>query len=407
VSATVNVEVRDGDAILGVRPRAAYAPSTVEECAEVMASTARDKLRIGFVGGGTALELGAPPRALDTVVRTERLAQIVEHVPADMVVVVEAGVTLAALQAALAAHGQQLALDPPSPERATIGGLVATGAFGPRRARYGTMRDLIIGVTLVRADGAVARGGGKVVKNVAGFDLPKVACGSLGTLGMIATASFRLHPLPELSATVVVSGITADAVVALVAASRTAQLEPTSAVALSTPDARDRFDVGLRFEGFGRGVEQQVSRMVELARAAGGPAEPLADAAAAEFWRRHDAVRTASPLRVRVAGLPTRFPAIAPRIAAFGDMAWYATLGLGFAGGAVRDAAAAASALTTARAALEGDGGSLVVEAAPADLRASVEPWGSPPRSFAIMKQLKQRFDPDGRLNPGRFVGGL
>lgn len=401
----VNVEVRDSDAILGVRPRLAYAPSTVEECAEVMAVTARERMQIGFIGGGTALALGAPPRALDAVVRTERLVRIVEHVPADMVVVVEAGATLASLQAALAVHGQQLAIDPPLPERATIGGLVATGAFGPRRARYGTMRDLIIGVTLVRGDGTVARGGGKVVKNVAGFDLPKVACGSLGTLGMIATASFRLHPLPEVSTTVLVSGITADAVVALVAASRDAQLEPTSAVALTTPTG-GRFDFGARFEGFGRGVEQQVSRMVELARAAGTAAEPLAADAATAFWRRHDAVRTAGPLRVRFADLPTRFPAIAPALTKLGDLAWYATLGIGFAGGTVGDPAAASAAIAAARTQLVAGGGSLVVETAPGELR-TVDPWGPPPGSFAIMKQLKQRFDPDGRLNPGRFVGGL
>lgn len=417
---TAAVEVRDADAIAGVRPRVAYAPASVEECAEVMAMTARERMRIGFLGGGTELALGAPPQALDAVVRTERMARIVEHVPADMVVVVEAGATLAALQTALAAHGQQLAIDPPLPERATVGGLVATGGFGPRRARYGTMRDLIIGVTLVRADGTVARGGGKVVKNVAGFDLPKVACGSLGTLGMIATASFRLHPLPETSTTVLIPGLTAEAVVAAVAAARAAQLEPTSAVALSAPGGR--FDLGIRFEGFGRGVEQQVSRMVELARAAGaapstttatsqssastaGPA-PLSGEDATAFWRRHDAVRTAGPLRVRFADLPTRFPAIAPAVASLGDLAWYATLGIGFAGGPVADAGVATAALTTARTQLVAGGGSLVVETAPAELRA-IDPWGPPPGSFAIMKQLKQRFDPDGRLNPGRFVGQL
>ena len=131
----MKVDVRDGDAILGVRPRAAYAPSTIEECAEVMALAAREKLRIGFIGGGTALELGRAPAGLDAVVRTERLARIVEHVPADQVVIVEAGVTMATLQTALAAHGQRLALDPPVPERATIGGVVAAAAFGPLRAR--------------------------------------------------------------------------------------------------------------------------------------------------------------------------------------------------------------------------------------------------------------------------------
>src|SRR5215468_6177165 len=229
----MKVEVRDSDAIAGVRPRAAYAPATLDESAEVMAMAARDRLRLGFVGGGTALAMGAPPAGLDAVVRSERLARIVEHAPADMVAVVEAGVTLAALQAALAAHGQRLAIDPPCPERATIGGLVAAAGFGPLRARYGAIRDLIIGVTLVRADGTVARGGGKVVKNVAGFDLPKVACGSLGTLGMIAQAAFRLHPLPEASSTVLAAGVGAEAVVALVAAARAAQLEPACVVALS------------------------------------------------------------------------------------------------------------------------------------------------------------------------------
>src|SRR5204862_4846048 len=212
---------------------------SLDEAAEVMAMAARERLRLGFLGGGTALGLGPAPAALDAVVRTGRLARIVEHAPADQVVIVEAGATLAQVQAALAEHRQRLALAAPHPERATIGGLVATAGFGPLRARYGAIRDLIIGVTLVRADGEVARGGGKVVKNVAGFDLPKVACGSLGTLGLIATATFRLHPLPEAVRSVRVAGVRAEQVIAVLAAARTAQLEPTCAVALSAPE-RDR-----------------------------------------------------------------------------------------------------------------------------------------------------------------------
>ncbi len=403
----MTVEVTERDAIAGVRPRAAYAPATLDECAELMAMAARERLRLGFVGGGTALALGAPPTGLDAVVRTERLTRIVEHAPADQVVIVEAGISLAALQAQLAAHGQRLALDPPWPDRATIGGLVATAGFGPLRARYGAIRDLIIGVTLVLADGTVARGGGKVVKNVAGFDLPKVACGSLGTLGLVAAAAFRLHPLPEAVRTVVVPGVRPEQVVALLAAARAAQLEPTCAVALSATGATEaagRFDLGVRFEGFGQGVAQQVARLVEIARAAGAPAEPLSDDAAAAFWRRHDAVRSAAPLRVRAAALPTRFPEVAAQLAGLGPLAWYATLGVGVAGGEL-DPAAAGPAITAARAALVAGGGSLVIEQAPAGL--ALDPWGPPPPSFAIMQRLKRRFDPDGRLNPGRFVGGL
>jgi len=404
----MTLEVTERDAILGVRPSAVYAPATLDDCAEVMAQAARDRLRLGFIGGGTALGLGAPPTGLDAVIRTERLARIVEHAPADMVVLVEAGVTVAALQAALAPHGQRLALDPPAPERATLGGVIAAAGFGPLRARYGAVRDLIIGVTLVLADGTVARGGGKVVKNVAGFDLPKVACGSLGTLGMIAAAAFRLHPLPEAVQTVAIAGVSPAQVVALTAAVRDAQLEPTCAVALGTT-GESSCDLALRFEGFRQGIAPQVARCEQLARSAGVRAAVLADGEAAAFWRRHDAVRTGASdeqraqLRLGVHALPSRFPDIAPRLAALGEFAWYATLGLGFVTGAAPDA----GAVSTARAALTTADGWLVIHDAPAALRGAVDPWGPVPGSFAVMRQLKHRFDPDRRLNPGRYVGGL
>jgi glycolate oxidase FAD binding subunit len=373
-----------------------HAPATLEECAEVL----RGAGRLAFVGGGTELGLGRAPTRLDAVVRTRRLDRILEHAPADLVLVAEAGVTLAAVQAAAGAHRQMLALDPPHPDRATIGGLCATGGFGPRRARYGGVRDLIIGVTLVRADGTIARGGGKVVKNVAGFDLPRLACGSLGTLAMIGTASFRLHPLPETAATLVAAGLTAGGVLELGATLRRAQLEPSSVVAIA---AGGRFDAGVRFEGFERGVRQQVARLGEL----------LACAPDEGFWARHDAVRAGGELRLKLAALPSRLPQVAPLAARLlgalrgGGFAWYATLGLGFVSGEVADAAAAASAIEAARAALVAAGGSLVVEEAPAAIRDAVDPWGPPPPSFAIMAELKRRFDPDMRLNPGRFVGGL
>lgn len=151
-----------GDAILGVLPRSVVEPATLEEAAEAMKGFARDRLHVAFVGGGTELGVGAPPARLDVVLRTGKLARIVEHSPSDQIVVAEAGLPLASLQRTLAAHGQRLALDPPLPELATVGGLVAANAFGPRRTRYGTARDLIIGLSLVRADGTSARGGGKV-----------------------------------------------------------------------------------------------------------------------------------------------------------------------------------------------------------------------------------------------------
>jgi glycolate oxidase FAD binding subunit len=185
--------------ILGVEAGNAVRPSSVVEAERIMQAAASDGRTLAFAGGGTELGYGNPPERIDTLVRTDRLNAIVEYAPADMIVTVEAGLTLAQLQTTLAPQRQRLALDSPLPERATLGGLIATNGFGPLRARFGTLRDLIVGITIVRADGTRARGGGKVVKNVAGFDLPKLMVGALGTLGMIATATFKLHPLPETS----------------------------------------------------------------------------------------------------------------------------------------------------------------------------------------------------------------
>ena len=251
-------------------------PSNLDECSAALAT----KHRIAFIGGGTQLDLGNPPNAIDAEVRTDRMNRIIDYSPSDMVLTAEAGVTIASINAAAREHRQMLALDPPQPERATIGGVVATGAFGPRRARYGTVRDLIIGVTLVRADGVVARGGGKVVKNVAGFDLPKIACGSLGTLGMIAETTFRLHPLPEKSATAVFRGLNPERVLAKTRKIREMQLEPASVVALRT--ASGTYDLGIRFEGFSKGVDQQMQRL---------------DAVDESF--DHDAARTGGRTRIR------------------------------------------------------------------------------------------------------------
>jgi glycolate oxidase FAD binding subunit len=298
------------DAILGVAPRSVVEPDTVEEAAEAMKACARDRLRVAIVGGGTDLGVGAPPTGVEVVLRTGRLARVVEHSPSDQIVVAEAGLPLAVLQRTLAAHGQRLALDPPFAERATVGGVVAANAFGPRRTRYGTARDLIIGLSMVRADGAVAKGGGKVVKNVAGFDLPRLFVGSLGTLGLITTVTFRLHPLPEASATVTVDQPTGAQVRAVVVAVREAQLDPTSVTLLAGPEG---LSLGVRFEGFGPGVRQQAERLTGLGSALGLRFDLLEPAGAEAFWARHEAARTSGAVRVRLAA-----PRSAPSPAGWG-----------------------------------------------------------------------------------------
>jgi glycolate oxidase FAD binding subunit len=398
------------DAILGVAPRQVFEPTSVAEAAEVLQGCAAGRQRVVFLGGGTDLGVGLPPSALDAVVRTGRLDRVVDHAPADQVVVAEAGLTVAALQRHLAGHRQRLALDPPFPERATLGGVVAANAYGPRRTRYGTARDLIVGVSLVRADGVLAKGGGRVVKNVAGFDLPRLLVGSLGTLGLVASVTFRLHPLPEASSTALVERLSAAQARALVRAIREAQLEPTSVVLHLEAGA---LRLGVRFEGFGPGVHQQGERLAGLVAAAGLACQPLDEAGAAAFWARHDTLRSSGAVRVRVAAPPSALEvvvkdALRPLGAALGGGAVLdPTLGVGFAGGAATDHATAVAGLEQARGVLVGLGGSLVLAAAPASVRAAFDAWGADPAAIAVMRRLKARLDPEGRLAPGRFVGGI
>jgi glycolate dehydrogenase FAD-binding subunit len=384
-----------------------HEPPSVEACAEVLAGGQR----LGFVGGGTALELGNPSTGVDALLCTRGLKRIVEYAPEDQVIVAEAGVTLGELQTLAAQNGQWLGVDAPHADRATLGGLVAVGAFGPRRARYGGIRELLLGVSLLRADGALAKSGGKVVKNVAGFDLPKVLCGSLGTLGLIAQVSLRLHPLPEASASMRLSDASASQVIECVRSLRQAQLEPASVVALQS--GAGAYELGIRFEGFERGVERDTLLAAELGKSLGARTERLSLAEAAAFWERQDTVRTQPELRVRVSALPMHLREVeaflAPLIATLHgySFAWYATLGIGFLSGRPSTTAALVDALTLARAGAVKGGGALVVEAASAELRGCFDAWGPLPSAFAIMQGLKQRFDPKRRLNPGRFIGGI
>ena len=292
-----------------------------------------------------------------------------------------------------------------------MGGVVAANAYGPRRTRYGTARDLIIGISIVRADGVAARGGGKVVKNVAGFDLSRLFVGSLGTLGLITSATFRLHPLPEASATVIVERPAPGEVRALVNGLRQAQLEPTSVTLLA---ARGESRLGLRFEGFGPGVRQQSERLLALAAKLGLHPEAADDAGAAAFWASCDAARISGTVRTRFTAPPSALEpvlqgVVAP-LAGGLDQGWAVlepALGAGCAGGTPSDLPRALAALGQARRAAEGLRGSLALSAAPAEVRAGFPAWGTPPGALQVMQQLKARFDPEGRLAPGRFVGGI
>jgi glycolate oxidase FAD binding subunit len=335
-------------------------PASIEEVQALLAQGGRSVL---FVGGETAMPPGPPA---DVEVSTSRLNRIVEYAPADQVVIVESGVTLAQLQGELAKNGQRLALDPPHPEKATIGGIVAASSFGPLRTRYGSVRDLIIGVSVVRADGTRAKGGGKVVKTVAGFDLPKLMCGSYGTLAFIATATFRVHPLPE--ATVCLRARGGDPM-ELVRRVRALQLEPAAMLALGEGG---KWDVYLRFEGFGAGVRAQREKLRELEESA---------------WP----APASGGVRIRFAALPTQAAEVAKSLAPLrARLSWLPTLGVGWGFCAVADP----PVLQSARRALAALGGWLN---SPGD-------WGPAPDSVALHRSVKNQLDPANLLAPGRFI---
>ncbi|HXH41136.1 MAG TPA: FAD-binding oxidoreductase [Thermoanaerobaculia bacterium] len=395
--------------IAGVTPKAVFVPGTIAEAASRIAESEAAGEAVAFIGGGTDLEIGSPPERLDLAIHTTKLDRIVEHAPSDQIIAAEAGLTLARLQEVAGAHGQRLAIDPPLPGRATIGGIVAANAFGPLRTRFGSVRDLIIGISIIRADGVLAHGGGKVVKNVAGFDLPKLMAGSLGTLGMIATATFRLHPLPEASQSLLMANRDAAAVRNLVAELRQSQLEAAAVAAIAEGSG---FDVCVRFEGFHAGVVAQRDRLTQLHRADGCDVLDAADTT--RFWLRHDAVRTGGPLKLKIAALPNAIEMVNASVAApllggltNGGFVWYPTFGIGFITGTPIDDQLSAAAIESARRVLTTAGGSLTIEAAPAAIRERVSPWGEPRATLPLMQATKQRFDPGRRLAPGRFVGGI
>jgi glycolate oxidase FAD binding subunit len=408
-----------GSGIDGVTPRLVAMPRSVSEASQILRAAAADGLAVAFVGGGSKLGLGNPPERVDLVVETGALDQVLEHAAGDLVVRAQAGVRLADLQATVAPAGQQLALDPPEP-RATLGGVVAANASGPRRLRYGTVRDLLIGITVVLADGTVARAGGKVVKNVAGYDLGKLFCGSLGTLGMVTEVTFRLHPVPEAAAvvTLAVEG-PAQAGEAVQRLQGTA-LEP-SAVELTVDEWGWPGRLTVVFEGIQPGVEAQAATAAELlgrvgeaaVAGPGGVEAALNQLGARPFEKAEYALKATFP-PAELAGVLADL--VGGQRWGSGPVSAHAATGVLWMASGLREGDLPADSpgfpsvvqgITEARERLAARGGSLVLHKASPELKRAADVWGPPGDAVGLMRRVKERFDPDRRLSPGRFVGGI
>jgi glycolate oxidase FAD binding subunit len=401
-------------------------PTSVAEAAELLKSTSGP---VAFRGAGTKWAWGGRPQS-GVVVDTTGLAGLLAHNPADMTVAVEAGMPLRTLQELLAKEGQWLAIDPPSEaDGATVAGLLSTGDSGPRRLRYGGMRDLVIGVTMVLADGTVARAGGKVIKNVAGFDLSKMLYGSLGTLGLIAEVVLRLHPLPGTSATAALQ-CSAQQASELSVALMSSALEPAAidwVLTGDTPDpnaqsgsaangsSSDRPGQGrlvVRFEGTAAGVAAQRAAVQPMLDTV-GDSKWFTDGDESGLWNElagyqrpagDSLLASAATLPTHTADVATALAQAAQAAGVTGQLTSRPALGLHTAR-LTGPGSAVATAFEAWRSSVldAGTGASVLLRDRPDGVDDVIDPMGPPPSSVQLMRALKQRLDPDGRCAPGRL----
>ena len=381
------------DAVGGVVPREVVRPTTVEEVAEVLRAAHGDGLSVVPVGGGTKTSWAAPPTSCDLLLDTTGLDRVVEHVAGDLVVVAEAGVRLADLQSSLAEHGQLLGLDPPE-QGATLGGVVSANASGPRRLAYGTVRDLLIGTTVVLADGTVAKAGGKVVKNVAGYDLGKLYTGAHGSLGVVVSTTWRLHPLPPARRVVVVDLADGAQAGQMAIALNRSTLTPSAVELVGTASGPGQLVVV--FESIAESVAAQADAARDLL-GGGTSADDVPDGFGARPGGPADVV-------LRIAHVPTGLQTALAALPAGTRLSASVATGVTYAAVAADQAPAV---LPRLREALRPVDGTAVVLRAPDDLRGALDHWGPVGDSLDLMRKVKARFDPEGRMSPGRFVGGL
>ena len=402
--------VREGgpaDAVEGIVPRIVVEPADAAAVGRVLEWASREKLIVVTRGAGTKIGWGGPPARVDVMLSTARMSAVVAHRHGDLTATIEAGAALASVNRTLGEHRQWIPLDPLWAGKTTIGGLVATNDSGPRRHRYGAPRDLIIGVEFARADGRLAKGGGIVVKNVAGYDMPRLLTGSFGCLGVIVTATFKLYPLTAASKTLVVDVRKTSDLGLLAGKIAASHLTPT-ALEFNTHPLR----LIIRFESIETSVERQSEAAAALIGTTGLAAQSFKGPAEEQLWSDQARTMEDGPgALMKVSVLPTQLADTLSIIERLAGKDGYSAVGRAGAGVFfVRiggDEAAQARVIAGVRDGLPIGMGSAVVVKGPAQLRDRLDAWGPIGDGLALMKAVKQQFDPSGVLNPGRGPGGL
>jgi glycolate oxidase FAD binding subunit len=395
------------DVIAGVQPKLVISPGSEMELAEAFRLVSEAGLAVIPRGGGTKLNWGNPPARADIILSLARLNEITEHAWADLTVSVGAGCTMQQLQGTLAEHGQRLALDPLWPEKATVGGVLSANDSGVLRLRFGALRDLIIGVTLALPDGTLASSGGKVVKNVAGYDLPKLATGAFGTLGVITRAVFRVHGLPHHARSFSVSAATPEEARTIIHAVQNSKLAHSALQARFENGVAPFVDV--MFEGTEAGLSAQAAHLKELAGAA------IVAEVSKETWNARQELWSFAKSELcaiaKINILPAEIEKSMTTItksASLRQLKWKAVMqatGLGVLKleGDPKDLRVSLQEL---REQLERNSGSLAVLHRPSSM-AHFDAWGNVGDALPLMKAVKKQLDPRNTLNPGRFAGGI
>jgi glycolate oxidase FAD binding subunit len=395
------------DIVAGVQPKLVIVPGRESELAEALRLVSDAGLAAIPRGGGTKISWGNPPARADIIFSTARLNEITEHAWADLTVSVGAGCTIQVLQETLARHGQRLALDPLWPEKATVGGVLSANDSGALRLRFGALRDLVIGVTLALPDGTLASSGGKVVKNVAGYDLPKLATGAFGTLGMVTRAVFRIHPLPQNTRSFSIRRKEAEEARHLIHTIQNSKLAHSALQARFGNDAPPIVDI--LFEGTEVGLDAQEAHLKELAETAS------LTIASTEIWNARQDLwsfdKPESGAIAKISILPAeidRAMATIAKSASVRKLQWKSVVqatGIGLLK-LEGDIADMRVSLQEVREQFERSSGSLVILYRPPGM-APIDAWGNTGDALPLMKAVKQQLDPKSTLNPCRFVGGI
>ena len=414
----------------GYTPKAVVLPASVQEMQEVLQFAVKQDLSVIPAGAGTKLGIGNLPQKVDLVLATTHLNSVVEYEPADLTVTVEAGIRLKDLQTELAKHRQYLVLNPPYADRCTIGGIVAANASGSFRLRHGTARNQVLGLRVVRADGTVVKSGGKVVKNVAGYDLNKLYIGAFGTLGIITEVTLKLSPIPVRQAILTADfqnlQDAADTGLAIVGSQTLPMFvnlfvnaDPTrGGTEVSTNGSNPMLVVG--FGGDPETVEWQLTQCQGIVEQKGAIGVTIVEDESLQHLQ--EAVQEFSAdnknTETVVAKLNLKRTDLAEFAAQIMDANWacdaqiMALIGSGVVSVNIpvasdTDYQSLADALTQLRQTARSKQGNLIIEVAPPELKRHIDVWGSVEGTLGLMKQIKAELDPTGLLNPGRFISSI